>query len=745
MEVLSPVKNLYAAKAVIEAGSDAIYFGSMSFGARKKASISKEEVKEIILYAKKRNVKTYTTMNTIIFQNEVRNFLSEVDLLYTYGVDGIILQDYSFIKLIKDHYPDLEVHASTQMNINNLASTSFVKNLGVNRVVLPREMSFENIKYINNNIDVETEVFIHGALCVAYSGLCYTSSLLDQKSANRGECSQYCRMESEIVNLDNSKVINKGSYPLSLKDLNNINNLDKYKECGIDSIKIEGRLKDVSYACHLTKNYKNKVLDKNYQSEDLEVIFNRSYTTGRIDSQNGKNLVNQDRCNNKGKLIGEVLDVIDNKDSDYLFYKYKIKISGSVNKLDNIRYVDEIELGQVIDVISSDGYIYSNVAPNINAQVFKTKDYELLKKYEKYESKNQRKVTIDVSIVITDQISYTIKDKTYYLDIKVMDAINRPTLISDIKSKLSKTKDQDFDINISYIYYEEDKFIKMSDLTILKNHIIDSYTNMILPNRKSNQINLNLKPLNTTGEVCHYIEVNTKDQYEMFKGIDGCIIIIGNLALLDEITVDNEDIILTPSVMYDNEDFEILSKYDNLCISELGSLNKYADKNLISNFTLNTTNINNQHKLIDMGVGKQILSPELDFDKLKDFGNKHSIINIYGKLPVMLMDYCPINLNKQKDCGNCSLCQKHNFAKIDSQQRQFMLKYAGSMRINLYDYKAINLLKEVNKLKDINISNFHIRLVDEDIKTLNQIKNYLINEPFYFDSYYLANFNKKVF
>ncbi len=746
MEVLAPVKNLYAAKGVIQAGCDAIYLGSPSFSARKSASLDVDEIKEIVEYANARKIKTFVAFNTIIFSKELDLFFKELDQLYVIGISGVILQDIAMAPLIKQHYKDLEVQASTQMNINNVFAANLVNQLGVNRIVAPREMNFKNISLIKKKSNVDVEVFVHGALCVAYSGLCYESSLRDQKSANRGACSQYCRMPSTIINQKSKKQVASGQYPISLKDLNNIDNLNEYQKAGVDSIKIEGRLKDIGYACYLTENYKNKVLDKNYQPEDLSKVFNRSFTSGRINQQNGRELVNQDRINNHGELIGSVKKVILNNDRDYKYYKYKILVEGVVNKLDNLRFVSgDGEHGQVVDVLDSNGYIYSNLDVDKTYVVYKTRDHKLLKHYQNYPSLQNVSVDVDISLVIADEITVTVLDETFVSQAQVQNPLKHVTMTQDIYDKLAKTNDTPYTITYNYVYYNDDSYISFKDLTVLKNEILDSYISQTKVIRDSNLIKPEVTiESNESDELTFYVEVNTIKQYELFKDVPGVIMIIGNLSLLNELKPSASDYILTNSVMYDSEDYKYLEEYDNFMISELGGFKRFKDKNILTNYTLNTTNLINQKQMLELGASATLLSPELNQHELKEFGNFNSIINIYGKITTMLMDYCPINLNKQDGCGDCRLCQVSDYALVDQDGYEQPLRYATNSRISLYSKQPLNLFDELDKLKAMNFSKFHIRLVDEDDQALLAIKDFIVNQEMINLPGNLGNYDKKV-
>ena len=218
-ELLAPVGNQESLVAAIEAGCDAVYLSGTMFGARKFAkNFNNQELKLAIEYAHKYKVKVYVTVNTLIYEEEVEEFLNYIDFLHKSNVDALIMQDIGMMDLVRKTYPNLSIHASTQMHIHNIEGTKFMENLGLERVVLARETSYEDIKKIKEKTNIELEIFIHGALCMCYSGQCLMSSLIGGRSGNRGSCTQCCRLPYDLIS-DNKK-INKDKYLLSTKDLN---------------------------------------------------------------------------------------------------------------------------------------------------------------------------------------------------------------------------------------------------------------------------------------------------------------------------------------------------------------------------------------------------------------------------------------------------------------------------------------------------------------------------------------------
>ena len=241
-ELLAPAGNMDAFLAAIEAGADAIYIGGYTFGARAFANnFSDDEIIKCINYAHLYGVKVYITVNTIVYEKEVDLFLNYIDFLHRNNVDAIIIQDLGMFDLVRKVYPNLELHASTQMHIHNLNGVLNLQKWGAKRVVMARETSYEKLKEIKKHTSIELEVFVHGALCVSYSGQCLMSSLIGGRSGNRGKCAGTCRQQYNLID-DNEKKYNEDSYLLSTRDLNTLEDIGKLIELGIDSFKIEGRI-----------------------------------------------------------------------------------------------------------------------------------------------------------------------------------------------------------------------------------------------------------------------------------------------------------------------------------------------------------------------------------------------------------------------------------------------------------------------------------------------------------------------
>lgn len=320
VELLAPAGSPEAARAAVQNGADAIYLGGKQFSARQYANnFDEDEILEILRYCHVYGVKVYVTVNTLVDDDEFESALKYLRFLYQSGVDAVIMQDLGLIQCAAELVPGLTIHASTQMTIHNSPGIEFLEGIGVKRVVVAREMSLEEIRKVREKTNMELEIFVHGALCIGYSGQCLLSSMIGGRSGNRGRCAQPCRLPYSIQENGNSSLDNKYRYLLSPKDLNLLEHLPKLIEAGVSGLKIEGRMKRAEYVAVVVSVYR-EALDRyargpdNYtisskQHQDLAQVFNREFTTGYLLGNPGQALMSVDRPNNRGIFLGRVSKV----------------------------------------------------------------------------------------------------------------------------------------------------------------------------------------------------------------------------------------------------------------------------------------------------------------------------------------------------------------------------------------------------------------------------------------------------
>ena len=477
-ELLAPAKDLETAKLAIDCGADAVYIGGPSFGARYKAGNSLEDLKELVQYAHKFYVKIYVTVNTIVTDIELDEVKELIKKLYEIGVDGIIVQDMGILKLAIDkQIPPIPLHISTQCDNRFIEKVKFFEEMGIPRVVLARELSLDEIRKIKNNTNVELECFIHGALCVSYSGQCYLSQCIGGRSANRGECAQPCRKKYSLID-DKGNVIAKDKHLLSTKDFNATKHLKEMVDIGVKSFKIEGRLKDTDYVKNVVLYYR-KELDKicgktssgtiltNFEP-NITKSFNRGYTDYFLEKR--KDCFNFDTP--KGQYLGKVTKIGKN------FFETDTK--ENINPQDGLSIGEE---GCLVNKVEGKK-IFPNKMPEIkvNQKVFRNKDAQ----YEKELNNAKVKRQIQIDIEVKDGKIWAIDEdnnKTFVEIESTEKANNQDKMNQNFITQMRKTGDSDFTVN--NIELDSDiPFMPVSSVNELRRTLLDKLMQARLNNYK---------------------------------------------------------------------------------------------------------------------------------------------------------------------------------------------------------------------------------------------------------------------
>ena len=614
-ELLAPAGNMECLIAAIEAGCDAVYIGGKRFGARSFAdNFTKEEIVEAINYAHLYGVKIYVTLNIIVYENEVDDFINYVRFLHKNSVDAIIMQDLGMMDLVRKKFPNLEIHASTQMNIHTFEGAKILNDLGIKRVVLARETDFEVIKKIKKELDIEVETFIHGALCVSYSGQCLMSYLVGKRSGNRGTCAQICRKKYSLIDEKNN-IIEKDKYLLSTKDLCTIENIDKLINIGINSFKIEGRMKRKEYVYLVVSTYK-KVIDNYLKTgklkvdesliEDLKLIFNRDFTKGFMFNEDNKNIVNIDTSNHKGVEIGKVIKY------EKGFITIKLEKPVSIN--DGLRIIsNNKEYGLILnnfyidrnlvkearkgDIIS---FKYTGRA-SVGDKIVKTTDYKQISEIERNIKNKKRKVNISFDVIakknkplilkVFDGKNSILASSSNILE----ESINKALTKELIETKLNRLGDTVYNLESINIDLEDNLFIDIKSINDLRRDAIEKLNQKRLYQIEFKERNYNIDVPDFINERVIYKE------NECLK----------TQRIIREYKTINKDII----------------------VSELGSFLKYD--NIITDSNFNVTNSYTVAFLHSIGAKRITLSYELNFkqikniiDKYKERHNKHPNLEV---------------------------------------------------------------------------------------------------------------------
>lgn len=416
LEVLAPVGDENGVKIAINSGANAVYFGLPRFNARAKATnITLENLKDIVATCHLHNVKVYVTINTIVKDSEVDSFLDMVRVAINSKVDAFIIQDLGMVHLLKSKFKGIVLHASTQMGIHNLAGAMEAERLGLTRVVLSRETKLEDIIAIKKHTKLEIEYFVQGALCVAFSGNCYLSSLNADKSGNRGECMQLCRLKYSAVS--SGEQVNQG-YLLSTCDLCLAGHLKTLIDAGVTSFKIEGRLRRYGYIAEATSKYAQAIKNiNNYNAKDIESamkkVFNRGeYNKGvYLEENNRREIINEKFQNHRGVCVGKIKAVEPFK----TLYQITLSSTHKLNTNDGLKFVKDgneisVGVGNVVNLNKGEYKIYSNKRPEVGSDVYLTVDSA----HEKELTLQEKKIPVSVYVEME-------KDSVPYIRLRALD------------------------------------------------------------------------------------------------------------------------------------------------------------------------------------------------------------------------------------------------------------------------------------------------------------------------------------
>lgn len=699
VELLAPAGNMDSLKAAVMAGCDAVYLGGVLFGARAFAgNFTNEEIVYAINYAHLYGVKVYVTINTIIYDSEVERFLDYVRFLHKNNVDSVIIQDIGMFDLLRKKFPNLELHASTQMNIHNYDGALLAKKLGFKRVVIARETPIDVIKKIKEEIDIEIEVFIHGALCVSYSGECLLSALVGKRSGNRGTCAQICRKKYDFYDDDKNK-LNTNNYLLSTKDLCTLKYIDKLIEIGVDSLKIEGRMKRSPYVYLVTKTYR-KVIDNYYNTGKLKIdendiielkkMFNRNFTKGFMLNEDNNNFTYDKRPNNIGIEVGQVISKVKND--------LKIKLTYDVSVHDGLRILDDKE---------DKGLVINKMFIN-NKSVLEAKKGDVITlKYDKYVEKNskvlltsskkqldsiseaiknqERFVYVDLSFTAkeNENLKLTITDGlntvTEVLDKTPMRAINKETSFDVIKKQLSKLGNTVYKARSITLNLDDNLFINIKDINEIRRRAISKLNEKRLYKidfvEKDYTIGVpDFPSIKQTAVLVNKENESLKDKYDL-------------IYTEDEKTKDEDSIIVLPRITNEHPFVK-----NTVMTGDFGGLLKYD--NFQTNFSFNVVNSYSVAFLHSLGAKLVTLSYELSLSQIKNMieiykkrynknPNTSLIINSYPESFVS-----KFNLNKKYNVKSGYLKDSYgNFLKVKT-KGDIMVVYHFK-KVNLYDIKEV--------------------------------------------------------
>ena len=704
MKIVAPAGNMERFYSAISATADEIYLGLKGFGARRNAeNFTVEELKKAIDYAHLRGSRIFLTLNTIMTNREIELLYPVLKDLYNYGLDAIIVQDLGYAEYLHKNFPSIEIHGSTQMTVANYYEINYLKELGFKRIVLPRELSFKEIKEIREHTDMELEVFVSGSLCISFSGNCYMSSFIGGRSGNRGMCAQPCRKEYKTS-------CGEKSYFLSPKDqLYGIDEIKKLQEIGVESIKVEGRMKDVSYV-YETVSYFRSLINGIDKEENTPKLFNRGYSKGYF-YDNDKTIMNRDYSYNMGEKIGEVIgksirldeDIVSGDGITFISKDYKNLGGTYINK---IAYKNE---KLILNFPDGTKYIFRNYNKRLNDEIskkIKSTDKKLEVSFDFIAKLNEKLI---LKIYLEDEKGNRILNLEETSETLTQKAQKRAISEEDIKEKLSEIGDSEFTVKNIKIDIDKNIFIPLSELKNIKRNAVEKFREKILSYfrrdldselKENNQEyfkleiekdepkDLEIRVIVSNEEQKNFLE-NIKDEYN-----------------IKEIYYRTYDIAKQSMLGQHNLDNKLASNLYELLENKNSAVMLNWNMNIVNSYTISV--LEKIEKLESF-----IVSPEINFSKIRELGKTRlkKALLIYSKLKGMTIDV-DIADNKNEVITNKEN-DKFNIIKNEYGTEIFLDK----------PLNIINIMEDIKKLNvDIVVLEFTTETIEDIKKVLKQLK-----------------------
>ncbi len=717
MELLSPAGNYLNALSALKGGADAIYLGGKLFSARASAdNFSNDEIKDITRYAHSIGRKVYVTLNTLLYQDEFFEAVAFANFLYEINVDGVIIQDLGLASYLHKTLPQLPLNASTQLNCHNVEQAKALIKVGFKRIVLAREANVDTVKAVKD-LGVEVEVFVHGALCVSYSGNCLLSSFIGNRSGNRGRCAQPCRMLYSLY--EDGKKISDPTFAISTKDLMTLDTIGELAKLGVDSFKIEGRLKTNEYIYQVTKAYRHALdaLDEenkrlNEDKSNLQKIFSRKFTNGYLFNESPFKLLNTETSSHQGERIGYVTKATNNRIS--------IKLEKDIHRLDGIRFndkrqfgltiekmfirsnpVEEARIGDIIEISGIEDAFKLN-----GLEVIRTKDY-LLNKYLEDELKEKLKVDVKAQFFARPnsplELSLSFNNKT--INVKGDNALvaeKSGTSEDRIIEQLKKSGDYPYQISIIDMDYES-CFIPISMLNKLRNEAFEALKNALITENTANPLPYTTNISIESGDEAFKFVIENDEQAFVFKN-KGIICFRENDAKHE----------LTPRISL-HPTFNGDECIANFLVEGDGELIASPYCNIVNSYALDC--------FYEFGFKEALVSFELDRSSIKamieDYKKRHDVypnvgVVVYGKADAMIMKSCPIGTHYKNKAIHCNRCHEHIYELNDRMNCHYHMVGDKNCNVRILMDRPIYLLDKIDELRAINITNFYLHFTDED-------------------------------
>ena len=762
VEILSPAGSYESLKAAIAAGADAVYIGGTRFGARAYANnLTEEELLEAIDYVHLHGRKIYLTINTLLKEHELSNELYDYLLpYYKQGIDAVIVQDIGVLSFIKEQFPELPIHASTQMTITNVLGAQFLQSLGVERVVTAREMQLSEIDDIAKNTDVEIESFVHGALCYCYSGQCLYSSLIGGRSGNRGQCAQPCRLPYRTDNQKDTQ------YVLSLKDICTLEYIPELVEAGIDSFKIEGRMKKPEYVALVTAMYRKYVdLYLKYgkrafrvEEKDREMLmdlYNRGGSHGGYyHTKNGRDMLSLERPNHAGVSALQVMKCKGrNVTAKALVDIHKGDVIELPDGAENFTFGIDVLKGQITTFTTHKNQRFSQ-----DHILNRTRNESLLQwiKTSIIDSKSKMKMNGRLTLSVKETARLVIKYEDITVEVtgeKAQEALNQPMNAERVEKQMRKTGNTLFEFDNLEIELDGNLFMPMQVLNELRRTGIEALEKRILSGyrREEKQKVLHTTvSLETEKHISMYVYVEHLEQWEEALNYDCVKRIYLDCNALDKAWLNSDvsniierthqsgkQIYLGMPHIFREETIRNYEKaYTNLIEAEWDGLlirnyesyaflkNHEYTGNIVTDYNLYQFNRYAKEFWKNEKIESTTAPLELNFKELKEVGMENSELVVYGYFPMMISAQCV-----KKTTEGCKKEKGQVFIK-DRYHKQFAVKNNCDYCYNIiYNTAPVVLTDQKVEIIELNPKAIRLHFTTENRQSMRRIMA-LYNEVF---------------
>lgn len=739
VELLAPAGSYEALVAAVQSGADAVYVGGKQFGARAFAgNFDNETMLKAVEYCHLRNVSLYVTVNTLYNDDQFEELMSYIDFLYEIGVDAFIIQDMGLFYLIKEYYPDVEIHMSTQASIRNIEAVRYFEKQKVERVVLAREMNIKEIYEIGHHCDIDLEVFIHGALCMSYSGQCLMSSMIAKRSGNKGKCGQPCRLPYDLLE-DGRIITQKDKYLLSPQDLCTIDHIDELIEAGIKSFKVEGRMKRPEYVSAVIQAYRKaidayfhkKAINNNTAIFNMKKMFNRGFTDGFLFNESLS--LAKSIPGNRGIDLGEISHY---HQKNKLLY---IKLCHDLYQNDRI-YFPKDDLTRTITKLYKNGKLVNcaqkgdhiaielNKKIDLHQKVYKTIDIHLINEIDQFIKKEN--ISIPVDMILKGQINQPLEltlichdyEIKVFSDVLVEKALKVSLSKERIKEQLTKLGNTIYKANHIEITFPKQATVSIKALNDLRRKAIAMLNEKrIQSNRKPVCFDFSLpQPISRQTKKLA-VKVSSLDQ---LKNVDLTGIEQIFIPFYEYHTFSKHYIPYVP-FLYDEDELRqfihspVYQQIDSIMVSDFGAYHLCQDKKTILNYHFN---ISNSYALLEDCV----LSLEMSKENINQLKRTNRIyLTAYTKVINMNLKHCIISDHyfhyKNK---KCTLCKQHRYQLLDRKNEKFEImtdRYCNNYILN-------NKLLFIDQLSDFHVDYVLLDFINEDSTTINKIiKDFQMN------------------